>query len=320
MRFAIRPAEAERPVSTPVTTGAEFEAIRELRTSYLATLPSIDDMRRGGRIEAVEFDVPVAAGTAPAVLLRPAGTDGPLPVIFATANGGKVIQSVAVGMSGTELDWVERLKVAMFIVSCRAGPEHPHPAQVEDSYAGLIWMAERAVELGLDLDRLVLYGKSGGGGVAAATALYSRDHGGPAARHQLLIYPMLDDRERHVSSRFEGVLWDRRSNRTGWRAILGEAAGGPDVSAYAAAGRATELAGLPASYLEVGSADVFRDETLDYAARLGESGVPTEVHVWAGGLHAFELVNPQSSIAKQALGVRTNYLERALRPSFSTAR
>jgi acetyl esterase/lipase len=161
----------------------------------------------------------------------------------------------------------------------------------------------------------MVFGKSGGGGLAAATALMARDRGGPALAHQILIYPMLDDRELTVSSKYEGVIWDRTSNRTGWTAMLGEDCGGPDVSPYAAPARATDLRGLPPAYLETGSSEVFRDEIIDYAARLAQAGVPMELHSWAGGYHGFELTAPDAQISRAAIAARTSYLPRGLRPA-----
>lgn len=155
-------------------------------------------------------------------------------------------------------------------------------------------------------------GKSGGGSIAAATALYARDKGGPALSRQLIIYPMLDDRDQNVSSAFDIAPWTHANNRIGWRAILGEAAAGPDVSPYAAAARATELAGLPPAYLEIGSSEVFRDETLEYAARLGRAGIQMEVHSWAGGFHGFEICAPDAEVSQACLAARTSYLRRAL--------
>jgi acetyl esterase/lipase len=192
--------------------------------------------------------------------------------------------------------------------------ENPYPALAEDAYAGLVWTTEHAEELGIDPNHILVMGKSGGGGVATATALMARDRGGPALAHQILIYPMLDDREITVSSKFEGVIWDRTSNRTGWAAILGEDSGGPNVSPYAAAARATDLQGLPPAYLEVGSSEVFRDETLDYGARLAQAGVPMELHSWAAGYHGFELTSADAEVSRAAVAARTSYLRRALRP------
>jgi acetyl esterase/lipase len=133
------------------------------------------------------------------------------------------------------LDWVEDLGCVFVSVAGRVGPEDPHPALIEDAYAGLVWTAEHADDLGIDPRRLIITGKSGGGGLCAAIALFARDHGGPPIAHQIVIYPMLHDRENTRSSTFEGVPWDRATNRTGWAAILGDSAGGPDVSPYAAA-------------------------------------------------------------------------------------
>ena len=124
---------------------------------------------------------------------------------------------------------------------------------------------------------------------------------------------MIDDREITVSSGFENATWPGASNRVGWGAILGDAVGGPDVSPYAAAARATDLEGLPATYMEVGGSEVFRDEDIDYATRLGHAGVPTELHVWVGGFHGFEIWAPDSEIGRATLDARTSYLRRALR-------
>ena len=71
----------------------------------------------------------------------------------------------------------------------------------------------------------------------------------------------------------DGVgVWDRGSNVTGWSALLGDRRGGPDVSIYAAPARATDLAGLPPAYIDCGSAEVFRDEDVAYAAALWAAG------------------------------------------------
>lgn len=79
-------------------------------------------------------------------------------------------------------------------VEYRLAPEHPHPALVEDCYAGLKWTAEHAGELGFDPERIIVAGASAGGGLTAAVALLARDRGTPALLGQVLLCPMLDDR------------------------------------------------------------------------------------------------------------------------------
>jgi acetyl esterase/lipase len=308
---AVMPAIMESGLTWMNMPADQIPRAREL---FAAGLPSDDFLRHGGTVEMDERSIPGPEGAPelPALILRPAGRTGRLPCIYYTANGGKILRSTRLALTDVELDWVAQLGVVMISVAARVGPEDPHPAQIDDAYAGLVWVADHADELGIDPDHIMVFGKSGGGGVAAATALMARDQGGPPLTHQILIYPMIDDREQTVSSKFEGVLWDRATNRTGWSAILGDTCGGPDVSPYAAAARATDLSGLPPAYLETGSSEVFRDEIIDYAARLAQTGVPMELHSWVGGFHGFELVAPDAEVSRVALAARTSYLRRAL--------
>lgn len=82
--------------------------------------------------------------------------------------------------------------------------------------------------------------------------------------------------------------------------MLGDAAGGDDVSPYAAPARAKDLTALPAAYIMVGDLDIFRDEDMQYAARLAAAGVPTELHVHPGVPHGFDFLAFSTSIAQRA--------------------
>jgi acetyl esterase/lipase len=85
------------------------------------------------------------------------------------------------------------------------------------------------------------------------------------------------------------------------------------VSAYAAPARAADLSGLPAAYLELGSADTLCDEGLDYAKRIWAAGRIAELHVWPGGFHAFDLIAAGAALATDAAKVRLAWLNRILR-------
>ena len=140
-------------------------------------------------------------------------------------------------------------------VEYRLAPEHPHPAPLEDCFAALQWIAASTQELGVDTARIAVGGSSAGGGLAAATALLARDRGGPALCFQLLIYPMLDDRNVTPSAlEFDDILsWSRQHNLSGWTALLGEQPRGDNVSEYAAPARASDLSALPPAIIQVGS-------------------------------------------------------------------
>lgn len=241
------------------------------------------------------------------------GRTGVGPGIFHTHGGGMIIGNRWLGVDGF-LDWAERFNGVIVTVEYRLAPEFPDPYPVEDCYAGLRWTAEHADELGIDPRRIVIAGGSAGGGLAAGAALLARDRRGPALLGQMLLYPMLDDRDETVSTRqIDGVgLWDRGSNVLGWTALLGDRKGTAEVSIYAAPARAADLAGLPPAFIDCGSAEVFRDEDVAYATRLWEAGVQAELHVWAGGFHAFEAFAPQSAVAQAMLAARDNWMNRLL--------
>ncbi|WP_040167805.1 alpha/beta hydrolase [Microbacterium gorillae] len=241
------------------------------------------------------------------------GRTGTGPGFFHTHGGGMIIGDRWGGVGGF-LDWAERYNGVIVTVEYRLAPEFPDPYPVEDCYAGLVWTAAHTDELGIDPSRLLIGGASAGGGLAAGTALLARDRSGPALVGQLLIYPMLDDRDESVSTRqIDGVgVWDRGANVTGWSALLGERCGGGDVSIYAAPARATDLSGLPPAFIDVGSAEVFRDEDVAYATALWAAGVQAELHVFAGGFHGFDNFVPQAAVSQAMFAARDNWITRLL--------
>jgi acetyl esterase/lipase len=293
-----------------------IEDIPAKREQLAQLLPAADDsLRRDGAVELEDRQIPGPAGAPDlsVLILRPARGQGPWPGIYHTHGGGMVMGSNRTGAEELAL-WADEVGLVAVSVEYRLAPENPHPAPVEDCYAGLAWTAEHCGELGIDPSHLAIAGASAGGGLAAGTALMARDRGGPALSHQMLMCPMLDDRCLTPSSQEldgEGV-WDRTSNLAGWTALLGEARGGPDVSPYAAPARAEDLAGLPATFIDVGSAETFRDEAIDYATRLSRAGVPAEFHLWPGGFHGFDAFAPQTALAQAARATRLGYVRRAV--------
>jgi acetyl esterase/lipase len=128
----------------------------------------------------------------------------------------------------------------------------------------------------------------------------------------MLLSPMLDDRNNTVSSvQMSGTgFWDRTANQTGWQALLGDRQGGDTVSVYAAPARAKDLSAMPATFIDVGSAETFRDESVTFASTLWRSGVQAELHVWAGGFHGYEAFAPTAAITKATLQARQDWLQR----------
>ncbi|MFE2088598.1 alpha/beta hydrolase [Streptomyces sp. NPDC059460] len=299
-------AEQLPPSITPDMIPALRESMRGMRTPD-------DELRRGGAIEFEERQAPALPGAPDISLLicRPTGTPAPLPAVYFTHGGGMVLGDNR-NLIGEMLDWVQELRIVLVSVEYRLAPEHPYPAALDDVRAGLLWTVEHADELGIDPDRIVVSGSSAGGGLTAALALVARDRGGPRLAGQLLACPMLDDRNDTPSSRqMAGIgVWDRISNDTGWSALLGSRRGGPDVPAYAAPARETDLSGLPPAFLDAGSAETFRDEVITYASRIWQAGGQAELHVWPGGFHGYDALVPQAVVSRATRAARAGWLRR----------
>jgi acetyl esterase/lipase len=236
---------------------------------------------------------------------------GLLPAIVTIHGGGYVIGSY--DMDSPLLDrWCPGLGVVGVSVEYRLAPETPYPGPLDDCYAALRWTYDNAAELGIDNDRLGVYGLSAGGGLAAGLALLARDRGEVPLAFVLLDCPMLDDRQQTPSIESEGLyVWGHASNEFGWRSYLGDLYGSDDIPPYAAAAREAELAGLPPTCVIVGSIDGFRDEDIDYAQRLNQAGVPCELHVIAGLPHAYLLV-PAAAAVQLAMHNMDDWLTRQL--------
>ncbi|MBB2910561.1 acetyl esterase/lipase [Streptosporangium becharense] len=292
-----------------------LEDLPGVRVQHSATRAAMAPLVADERVTIEDRTVPGPDGD-PDVRLRiyrPAGQDGPLPGLYWIHGGGMILGEVE--MEDPRLiDHVLKVGCVIVSVDYRLAPEHPDPAPVEDCYAGLVWTAKNAADLGIAPDRLAVGGLSAGGGLAAGTVLLARDRGGPPLVFQLLVCPMLDDRNTTPSSRefTDAIVWDRAANILGWTALLGDRRGGDDVSPYAAPARATDLSGLPPAYIDVGELEVFRDECADYALRLVQAGVSTEFHLYPGAFHGFDGLFPQAEISRRAAAERVVALRRAL--------
>jgi acetyl esterase/lipase len=292
-----------------------LELLAKIRAEVDAAVAKLGDLSRGGRFTVSQPSVPGLDGAAeiPLLICTPAGAPASRPVLYFMHGGGFFCNDHRLGLDQL-LEAAERFGATLISVGYRLAPEHPYPAQINDAYAGLLWAADHADELGIDPDRIVVTGYSAGGGLSSALALTVRDKGGPRLLGQLLMAPMLDDRNDSASAmQMDGIeFWNRSFSGFGWSSLLRDAQGGADVPQYAAPARATDLTGLPPAFLDVGSAECLRDEIVDYASRIWQAGGKAELHVWPGGFHAFDREAPEARISQAAVAARHNWLERLL--------
>ncbi|MGW6740198.1 alpha/beta hydrolase [Streptomyces sp. NPDC055025] len=300
----------------PLRSDLDAEALAQIRP--FSSMP-VEPLLAGRAVERREVTVPAADGARiPLSVFSPAGTDSSTgaPCVY-WMHGGGMVMGDRFSQIDIPLEWLDLFGAVVVSVDYRLAPEATGTTPVDDCYQGLLWISEHAGELGIDPARIVVAGASAGGGLAAGVTLMARDRGTPAIAAQVLICPMLDHRNITTSShQYSGTpgVWTREMNEFGWRSVLG---GIEDerVPGHVSPAVADDLSGLPTTYVDAGSAEVFRDEDVDYATRIWAAGGQAELRIWAGGFHGFDALYPRAAVSAGARRTRNDWLTRVLTPA-----
>ena len=294
-------AMAERAAGAPVPARGDWKALRESGNAGLAYLATL--MRPAPGVRTTTFFTTAPDGAPIELRWYASGKPVAGPAVVYAHGGGMILGDLDV--YDPVLSWYVAQTGRPFLsVGYRLAPEVTGSTLATDVFAGLTWLIGHAAELGVDTARIGVMGDSGGGSPAAGAAIMARDQGIRLAR-QILIYPMLDDRNVGPDSAREPFLtWTYDNNFTAWSAVLGADLGTDAVSPLAAPARLADLSGLAPAYIDVGDLDIFRDEDICYGQRLARAGVPVELHVHPGAPHGWERFAPDSALARRAMADR----------------
>ncbi len=176
--------------------------------------------------------------------------------------------------------------VVVASIGYRLAPEHPFPAAVEDSWAGLLFVAQHAEEWGGPRDRLAVTGGSAGGNLAAVMAQRARDEGGPRLLLQALTVPAVnaggpDTESMRQFSKGYGLDGIPRMIE----AYLPKPGDAQHV--WASPILAKHFDGLAPALIHTAQFDPLRDEGERYADKLRAAGVPVELERFDGAIHGF---------------------------------
>ncbi|XP_072033163.1 arylacetamide deacetylase-like [Amphiura filiformis] len=133
----------------------------------------------------------------PAIFYRPVGVDDQaLPAVIYIHGGGWIIGSIyQAHPMVTNVALSLSRPTAVISVGYRLAPKHKFPAAIDDVTRGIVWLLRHTEELGIDKQRIVVFGESAGGNLAAAVAqrltfdVQYKDL--PKLRAQVLMYPVL---------------------------------------------------------------------------------------------------------------------------------
>jgi len=276
----------------PSTDISDPAALRASRSAFAEMVK--DDIDTSGLdIKNIEISGPTGAPAVPVRVYKPQQPSGRIPGLLYIHGGGFVLGSVD-SEHAAAVAIAKALNIVVVSVEYRLAPEDPYPAGIEDCYAALEWFAGNTVSLDVDSKRIGVCGQSAGGGLAAGVALLARDRNGPELCFQFLGIPEVDDRlvTPSITQFIDTPMWDRPKAIMSWKFYLGDKwqSGGKDVPIYASPARATDLSGLPPAFVSVMEFDPLRDEGINYALKLLECGVSTELHAYPGTFHGSSIV------------------------------
>jgi cation diffusion facilitator CzcD-associated flavoprotein CzcO/acetyl esterase/lipase len=166
----------------------------------------------------------------------------------------------------------------------RLGPEHKHPAALEDSLAAY----RELLSSGIDPGSIVVAGDSAGGGLAVALVARLRDSGEPLPAGLVILNGWLD-----LTCSGASATYNRRRDAgllRPWTVQGGELYRGgtdpldPELSVVGA-----DLRGLPPTYVQVGTHDLLLSDSDAFVERARAAGVDVDYSRFEGMWHDFQL-------------------------------
>lgn len=236
----------------------------------------------------------VSAGGVPAEWVSAPGARSDGAILF-FHGGGYVIGSV-----NTHRELCGRISrasgVRVLPIDYRLGPEHPHPAAVEDAVTAYRWILSQ----GIPAEKVVFCGDSAGGGLTVASMVTLRDRGLPLPAGGVCLSPWID----LECSGGEPPVADVLLTREGLRELGRHYLGGQNPRLPLAAPLYADLEGLPPIYIQVGTAEVLLDDARRLAARARAAGVDVRLEEWEELFHVFQLypMLPETAEAVDKIG------------------
>jgi acetyl esterase/lipase len=314
------------PVQPVLEPAAAAFAEATANPPYLFDLPpaegrkAVDEVQSGdiAKPDVDEEWVTVSGGptgTVRARVVKPAGTEGTLPVILYIHGAGWVF-----GNAHTHDRLVRELAVgagaAVVFPEYDLSPEARYPVAVEQNYAVARWIVTDGAAKGLDAGRIAVAGDSVGGNMTAALTLMAKERGDVPLVQQVLFYPVtdasFDTGSYHQFA--EGYFLRRDGMQWFWDQYTTDEKQRAEITASPLRATTDRLTGLPPALVITAEADVLRDEGEAYANKLRAAGVPVTAVRYQGVIHDFVMLNAlrETHAAEAAITMAAGTLRAAL--------
>jgi acetyl esterase/lipase len=278
------PQEGEKPPAGMDEVRARF---LEGHNKRLAAAPAAV---AGVAVEERRVPGPDGAPPVRILIYRPEGAKSTSLPALLDIHGGSFILGFPEMNDSRNRMLAKDLSAVVVSVDYRLAPEHPFPAGLQDSYAVLRWLHSNAASLGVDAQRIAVAGDSAGGALAAGVALMARDKRELPVKALMLVYPALDDRS-YTKADPTCAAGTAPGPTLAYALYVGVTALTGDMPQYAFPAREKQLRDLPQTFIAVGAVDGLADQGIEFAQRLIWAEVPTELRVYPGAFHGFDLGN-----------------------------
>lgn len=256
-----------------------------------------------------DINIPGPYGEIPAHIFTPNGS-GPFPVIVYFHGGGFVIASTKVYEASVRglANGAEAIVVS---IDYHLAPENKYPSQTEEAYSAYSWVLKHASEFNGDTKRVAVAGESAGGNLATVVSLMARDKKEPLPIHQLLVYPVVDNKMRNSSYVKHANAKPLNRPMMEWFFKHYVRNKNDAENAYALPNKAKSLKGLPPTTLITAEIDPLYSEGKAFAERLKLEGVPIAYQHYEGVTHEFFGMAAVVSKAKDAQAFASAELKKA---------
>ncbi|MFD3943728.1 alpha/beta hydrolase [Streptomyces sp. NPDC058579] len=293
---------------------------------YLYEIPvsegrkAVDDLQSGAvaKPDVDEEWVTVEGGPTGRVrarIVRPAGHEGPLPVVLYIHGAGWVFGS-AHSHDRLVCELAAGARAAVVFPEYDLSPDVHYPVAIEQNYLVAQWIVNQGGDHGLDATRIAVAGDSVGGNMSAALTLMAKDRGDVSLAAQVLFYPVTDAAFDTESYRqfAEGYYLRRDGMKWFWDQYTTSETDRAQITASPLRATTEQLTGLPPAVVITAEADVLRDEGEAYANKLREAGVPVAAVRVQGVIHDFVMLNALRGTqgAEAAIALAVDALRKAL--------
>lgn len=188
--------------------------------------------------------------------------------------------------------------VALF--DYRLAPEHPHPAQLEDTLKVWRWIWKEGADFDIDRTRIIAAGDSCGGQMSVALALTLREMGLPQVLGMVLIYPALghDMTTASYIRNADAPGLTRAEMEFYLHSFLGSP-GSPAWSDQKALPVLADVTGLPPAVITVAGHDPLHDDGIAFAQKLRAAGIPVELRREPALAHSYMRARHHSTVAME---------------------